>query len=204
MLINVKEYLIDTLPEEYDKLLQLPDVQIDSDKIKCIMINEVPPINPDDGFYGNSADPDYMKTTRELFRAVGIPVNNISEILDMGIYITTAVKIPKQQYTVPKELINQHLPILEKEIELFPNIKVVMLMGDVAKTAFNEIAKRKTSKRVIPSGSTYKIRGLQFYYGQVRVFPSYIMTGGNILIEKSKRNMISEDIKEMMKVLQSL
>ena len=74
-------------------------------------------------------------------------------------------------------------------------------MGDVAKTAFNEIAKRKTNKRVIPSGSTYKIRGLQYYYGQVRVFPSYIMTGGNILIEKSKRNMISEDIKEMMKIL---
>ena len=201
MLINVKEYLLDTLPEEYHKMLQLPDVQIDSDKIECIMINEVPPINPDDGFYGNSADPDYMRTTRELFRVAGIPVNSISEILDLGIYITTAVKIPKQQYTVPRELISQHLPLLEKEIELFPNIKVIMLMGDVAKTAFNEIAKRKTNKRVIPSGSTYKIRGLQYYYGQVRVFPSYIMTGGNILIEKSKRNMISEDIKEMMKIL---
>ncbi len=201
MLINVKEYLLDTLPEEYHKMLQLPDVQIDSDKIECIMINEVPPINPDDGFYGNSTDPDYMRTTRELFWAAGIPVNSISEILDLGIYITTAVKIPKQQYTVPRELISQHLPLLEKEIELFPNIKVIMLMGDVAKTAFNEIAKRKTNKRVIPSGSTYKIRGLQYYYGQVRVFPSYIMTGGNILIEKSKRNMISEDIKEMMKIL---
>ncbi|WP_156034881.1 hypothetical protein [Clostridium sp. KNHs205] len=201
MLINVKEYLLDTLPEEYHKMLQLPDVQIDSDKIECIMINEVPPINPEDGFYGNSTDPDYMRTTRELFWAAGIPVNSISEILDLGIYITTAVKIPKQQYTVPRELISQHLPLLEKEIELFPNIKVIMLMGDVAKTAFNEIAKRKTNKRVIPSGSTYKIRGLQYYYGQVRVFPSYIMTGGNILIEKSKRNMISEDIKEMMKIL---
>jgi uracil-DNA glycosylase len=202
MLINVKEYLIDTLPEDYLKELQLPDVQIDKDKIECIIINEVPPKNPDDGFYGNSADPDYMRTTRELFQAAGVHVNSISEILDLGIYITTAVKIPKQQYTVPRELISQHLPLLEKEIELFPNIKVIMLMGDVAKTAFNEIAKRRTSKRVIPSGSTYKIRGLQYYYGQVRVFPSYIMTGGNILIEKSKRNMISEDIKEMMKILQ--
>ena len=201
MLINVKEYLLDTLSGEHHEVLQLPEVQIDSDKIKCIMINEVPPINPDDGFYGNSADPDYMRTTRELFQAAGIPVNSISEILDLGIYITTAVKIPKQQYTVPRELISQHLPLLEKEIELFPNIKVIMLMGDVAKTAFNEIAKRKTNKRVIPSGSTYKIRGLQYYYGQVRIFPSYIMTGGNILIEKSKRNMISEDIKEMMKIL---
>jgi len=143
-----------------------------------------------------------MRTTRELFQAAGVHVNSISEILDLGIYITTAVKIPKQQYTVPRELISQHLPLLEKEIELFPNIKVIMLMGDVAKTAFNEIAKKRTSKRVIPSGSTYKIRGLQYYYGQVRVFPSYIMTGGNILIEKSKRNMISEDIKEMMKILQ--
>lgn len=33
------------------------------------------------------------------------------------------------------------------------------------------------------------------------LFPSYIMTGGNILIEKTKCSMISDDIKYMMKLI---
>jgi hypothetical protein len=76
-----------------------------------------------------------------------------------------------------------------------------MLMGDVAKKAFNLIAKKRTGKGVIPSAPTYKIRNGSFYYGGIRVFPSYIMTGGNILIEKSKRSMISEDIRHMMDII---
>jgi len=98
-------------------------------------------------------------------------------------------------------VITAHLPVLEKEIALFPDLKVIMLMGDVAKKAFNKIAKKNTKKNCIPSGSTYRIRDNAFYYGAIRVFPSYIMTGGNILIEKSKCEMISDDIKRMMKLL---
>jgi hypothetical protein len=33
------------------------------------------------------------------------------------------------------------------------------------------------------------------------VFPSYIMTGGNILIEKSKFAMAADDIKKMMEII---
>jgi uracil-DNA glycosylase len=121
--------------------------------------------------------------------------------LDLGIYITTAVKSPKQGYSVDSEKLSEHLPILEHEIEMFPNVKVIMLMGDVAKKSFNMITKQKTKKNVIPSGSTYKIRNEKFYYEEVRVFPSYIMTGGNILIEKSKCVMISDDIGRMMETL---
>ncbi len=52
-------------------------------------------------------------------------------------------------------------------------------------------------RNVIPSGSTYKIRNDEFYWGAVRVFPSYIITGGNILIEKSKCEMIADDLRKM-------
>ena len=68
-------------------------------------------------------------------------------------------------------------------------------MGDVAIKAFYYITKRKTGKRVIPSGSTYKIRKEKYYYEDQRVFPSYLQTGKNYLIEKSKRKMIADDIK---------
>ena len=70
-----------------------------------------------------------------------------------------------------------------------------MLMGDVAIKSFNYISKRKTNEATIPKGSTYKLRNQSFYYQNIRIFPSYIITGKNFLIEKSKRKMIAEDIK---------
>ncbi len=204
MQMNMKDYLAGCLEDMHleENALQLPDVQIDTKQIKCVMINEVPPLHPEDGFYSRSADPDYMKTTRALFHDAGVQVKNMEDILGLGIYITTAVKAPKHQYAVPGDMILSHLPLLEKEIGLFPNLKAIMLMGDVAKKAFNMIAKKKTGKNVIPSASTCRIRADSFYYGQIRVFPSYIMTGGNILIEKGKCTMTSDDIRRMMEVLQ--
>ncbi|WP_438590399.1 uracil-DNA glycosylase family protein [Duncaniella muris] len=63
----------------------------------------------------------------------GIEVSGIQDILNLNIYITNAVKTPKSEYAVSKESIEESLPYLEKELELFPNLQVVMLMGDVAK-----------------------------------------------------------------------
>jgi len=74
-------------------------------------------------------------------------------------------------------------------------------MGDVAIKAMNYIARRDIGKAVIPGGSTYKIRKNQFFYGATRVFPSYLQTGKNYLIEKSKRRMIAEDIKAAFELL---
>jgi len=72
-----------------------------------------------------------------------------------------------------------------------------MLMGDVAIKMVNMIVKSKTKKNIIPSESTYKIRQNEYYWDSVRVFPSYIMTGKNLLIEKGKCGVISEDIRRM-------
>lgn len=119
----------------------------------------------------------------------------------MGIYITNAVKAPKSEYTVAKNNIERSLPYLEHEIALFPNVKVIMLMGDVAKKAFNIITKKTLKRNIIPSIATYKLRDSEIYYGDVRVMPSYIMTGGNILIEKSKFEMVAEDIATMISII---
>jgi uracil-DNA glycosylase len=56
---------------------------------------------------------------------------------------------------------------------------------------------------MIPAGSTYKIRGQAYYCRDKRVFPSYTPAGKNFLIEKSKRRMVAEDIKEALKWLTS-
>lgn len=199
MKIDIKDNLTEFIKQHNiaEQSIQLPDIKLSTNNIKVIMINEVPPSEPSDYFYSKTENPNYMQTTLPLFHNAGVDVKNINDIINKGIYITTAVKSPKHGYTVETDKIIEHLPILEYEVGLFANLRVVMLMGDVAKKAFNMITKKNTKRNVIPSGSTYKIRNSEFYYGDLRVFPSYIMTGGNILIEKSKCYMISDDIKRM-------
>lgn len=177
------------------------DVNINTDLIKAIMINEVVPHNPADDFYGENTPPDYLTTTLPLFAKAGFPVSTIDDITTAGIYITNAVKLPKTDTTISREMIEKCVPVLEYEIGLFPNLKVIMLMGDVAKKAFNMITKAKTKKNVVPSVSTYKLRNSELFYGDIRIFPSYIMTGGNILIEKSKVEMAAGDIQKMLAII---
>ena len=182
--------------------LAFNDVIVEPKTIQAIMINEVVPIDSDDDFYGKS-DSAYMSTTIPLFQKAGIEVNSIHDILNLGIYITNAVKTPKSEYAVSKESIIESLPALEREIQLFPNLKVIMLLGDVAKKAFNIISKKESGKNAVPSISTYKLRNTEIFYKGIRIIPSYIMTGQNILIEKSKFEMASEDIATMYKLINS-
>jgi len=126
----------------------------------------------------------------------------MKDVLDQGVYVTTAIKCAKTAYSIqPKTVENCCFRILEKEIALFPRIKAVLLMGDTAIRAMNYIAKKNTHERLVPSGSTYKIRKNKYFYKQLRVFPSYLQTGKSYLIEKSKRKMIAEDIKAALELL---
>lgn len=180
--------------------LRLNDVNIEPETIRAIMINEVVPSSPEEDFYGKP-DSAYMSTTIPLFRKAGIEVGLVQDILNRGIYITNAVKTPKSEYAVSKESIENSLPYLGKELALFPNVKVIMLMGDVAKKAFNMISKKTTKKNAVPSISTYKLRNTEIIYKGIRIIPSYIMTRQNILIEKSKFEMASEDIETMYRLI---
>lgn len=180
--------------------LRFNDVDVIPETIYTIMINEVVPPCIEDDFYGRP-DAAYMTTTIPLFRKAGIEVSSVQDILNNGIYITNAVKTPKTEYAVSKESIEESLPYLERELALFPNVNVIMLMGDVAKKAFNMISKKATKKNAVPSVSTYKLRNTEILYNGIRILPSYIMTGQNILIEKSKFEMASEDIATMYRLI---
>jgi len=123
----------------------------------------------------------------------------MEDVLDLGVHVTTAMKCGKTGYSISSKTIGICSGILEREVDLFPNVRAILLMGDTAIKAMNYVAKRNISKRVIPCGSTYKIRRNKYFYKQVRVFPSYSQTGKSYLIEKSKRKMIAEDIKAALK-----
>ena len=178
----------------------LPDKEIDVSKIRIVMITEAPPNDKADYFYADGS-PFYLQTTVQAFRDAGADVSSMQDILDSGVYITTAVKCGKTQYAVSNDTMKNCLKLLEQEITLFPDVKVFMLMGDVAIKMMNDIWKKEIGERVIPTGPTYKIRGQEYYFNDKRVFPSYTPAGKNFLIEKSKRRMVAEDIREALKLI---
>lgn len=168
------------------------------ESIKVVMINEIVPEDENDDFY--VPDSSYSQSIIRLFTNAGI-FCDMQKLLEKGIYVCNAVKTPKEQSAIPLLQIKDSLDELEAELALFNNLEVIMLMGDAARKAFNMIVKKQTGKNVIPSGSTYKLRHNEYFYHDIRVLPSYICTGGNLLIEKSKVAMISEDIQLMMSIL---
>ena len=176
------------------------DLEVKPEQIRAVLINEVVPSNPADDFYGGDGAA-YLSTAIPLFQKAGAQVNNAGELLEQGIYLTNAVKMPKTAPAIERSTIEKSLPYLEWELSLFPHVKVIMLMGDVAKKTFNMISKKATGKNVIPSVSTYKIRKSEIWYQGIRIMPSYIMTGQNILIEKSKAEMAAEDISVMLSII---
>lgn len=181
---------------------RIPEVDVDPGRIRAIMVSEAAPQRSADYFYARG-DPLFAKTTAQAFMDAGLRVQGIAELLGMGFYFTTAVKCAKKGYSIGGATVKECSKILERELELFPRISAIMLMGDVAIKAFNEIARRKTGSRVIPAGPTYKIRGTAYFYKGIRVFPSYLQAGPSFFIEKSKRKMISQDIGEALKLLEA-
>jgi uracil-DNA glycosylase len=178
----------------------LPPPEIDPTKIKLVMITEAPPADPCDYFYAPGS-PLYLQTTLQAFKEAGKDVKSIMDILGLGVYITTAIKCPKAALTISTNTLNNCAALLEKEVALFPNVKAFFLGGDAAIKMMNSISKKQTGKRVIPAGSTYKIRKEAYYLGGVRVFPSYTPAGKNILIEKGKMGVIAEDLREALKYI---
>jgi len=178
----------------------IPGVEVKPDDVSIVMISEAAPTNPDDYYYAEG-NPLFEQTTVQAFNDAGVDVSSIQDILDLGVYLTTAVKCGKTGYGIKAGTIKECSRILEKELALFPDVKVFMLMGDVAIKAVNYIAKRAGEGRVIPAGSTYKIRGQEYAFRGKRVFPSYLQAGPSFFIEKGKRRMIAEDIAAALRLL---
>jgi len=203
MRMNMKESIgcKDFPCQDVDKnVYVIPDINFDPKNIKILMISEAPPNDLKDYFY-SQGNPFYMETTIQALNDAGIKVSSIEDIIKRGVYITTAIKCGKTGYSIATDSAKNCSFILEKELSYFPDIQCYLLMGDVAIKSFNYIAKRQTGARVIPAGSTYKIRKNKFFFENKKVFPSYVMTGKNYLIEKSKRIMIADDIQNAFRLI---
>ena len=182
-------------PDTDKKCYQIPNIEIEPEKIRMIMISEAAPKDPGDHYYA-PGDPLFQRTTVQAFNDAGVDVKTIP---DKGVYLTTAVKCGKTGYAIKAATIKECSLILEQELALFPGVKTLMLMGDVAIKALNYISRRNTGERAIPAGSTYKIRSGDYSYRDIAAYPSYLQAGPAFFIEKSKRRMIREDIQNAWK-----
>jgi uracil-DNA glycosylase len=171
----------------------VPGISVKPESVSIVMVSEAAPENPDDYFYAKGK-PLFQQTTLQAFNDAGCTVSSAKDIVDRGVYLTTAVKCGKTGYGLQADTIRECSSLLEKELALFPNVKVLMLMGDVAIRALNFVARRAGQKRVIPAGPTYKNRGQKYSFNGMRALPSYLQAGPSFFIEKSKRRMIAEDI----------
>jgi hypothetical protein len=185
--INVDHYVI-------------PDITLDPEYMKMLMISEAAPPDQGDYYYAGGGS-GFERTTLAAFNQAGAKVDSFEEILDLGVYLTSAVKCGKTGYGIKAGTIKECSHILEKEMSLFPNVSVILLMGDVAIKAINYIAMRNGEPRVIPAGSTYKSRGGKYYFQEMRAFPSYLQVGPSFGIEKSKQRMIAEDISTALSLI---
>ena len=179
---------------------QIPAIDLNPETIKMVVISEAAPPDVGNNYYA-AGDPLYQQTTLTAFEDAGFQFDSLSALLEQGIYFTNAVKCAKTAYAIKTPTVNACSKILAEELALFPNMRVIMLMGDVAIKAVNAIAKEAGEPRVIPAGSTYKIRGEEYSFREIRVFPSYLQVGPSFNIEKSKRHMIAEDISRAMKLI---
>ena len=171
----------------------IPSIDIDPADVSIILISEAAPAEPADYYYAEG-NPLFEQTTVQAFRDAGAVVSSIQDILGLGVYLTTAVKCGKTGYGIKAGTIKECSHILEEEIGLFPDVQAYLLMGDVAIKGINYIAARAREGRVIPAGSTYKIRGGEYFFRGRRAFPSYLQAGPSFFIDKSRRRMIAGDI----------
>ena len=178
----------------------VPNIEVTPDSISIVMVSEAAPVDPRDYYYARG-NPLFQQTTVQAFNDAGMNVASIRDLVDLGVYFTTAVKCGKTGYSIKPNTVKECSTILEKELALFPSVKVLMLMGDVAIKALNLVAKRAGEGNVIPSDSTYKIRKRKYHFRRKRVFPSYLQAGPSFFIEKSKRRMIAEDIAAALKLV---
>lgn len=169
------------------------------ERVRVVLISECAAAAPDDNYYA-AGEPLFGRTTVQAFRDAGVAVDSIADIVNLGIYLTTAVKCSKMSYGIHRDTITECSRLLERELDRFPDVRAYLLMGDVAIQAANMIARRHGQVRAIPKEATYKIRGGVYYFRGARAFPSYLQAGPSFFIEKSKRQMIAEDIAAALAV----
>lgn len=176
-----------------------PTLPARRDNIRVIMISAAPSADPAEAI-ADYDDPLVREETIDAFRAAGFDVASVADIRSLGVYVTTAVKCPKIGFGLKPDTIANCSRLLEVELEMFPNLKSILLMGNSAIKAINEIATRQFGGPAIPTGSAYKVKGHEYRLGEISLFPSYPTSGRNLSVEGDRTEVIAVDIRNAIEV----
>ena len=193
MVINTKTYLMQYVSENMKDSpvseLRLPDYDIDTDKVKGLIVHE-DPTNTDDDYF-----------TVPYFINSGYCVDSVSDVLDLGIYMTSAIKNEKAGKNDETSAITTHMPLLWHEISLFKNLKAVILAGHMSIKTFNFLAKWKTGKSLIPGNTLSRMRQKEYAFKGIRIIPSYKMIM-NFVPESERGGAVCSDLKTMRTIIE--
>lgn len=177
----------------------VPPVPADPSQVRLVLISECAAPDPNDN-YGAGPGSAFDTSTLEAFAAAGLPVASVAELAERGVHLTVALRTPKESPTVPAAQARAAAPVLAAELDLFDHAVAWMLMGDVAIAVVNQIARSRTGKRAVPAGSTYRLRAGEHRLGGARLFPSYLQAGPAWYVERSKREMVVEDLSTALRL----
>ena len=161
----------------------IPDFDLEVENISIVMVSEAAPLSPAEGYFAPTASL-IQQTTLQAFQDAGTAVSSFQDILKLGVYLTHAVKCAKTGYSIQRSSITECSKILEKELDLFPNVVAFLLMGDVAIQAVNAIAKGLVSRaRSLPE------RPIKFavgYFSRKACIP-VLFTGRSELLHREEQ-----------------
>jgi len=100
----------------------IPDINLKPGNISMVMISEAAPVETE-SYYYSKGEALFGQTTVQAFNDAGVNVSSIKELVDMGVYFTTAVKCGKTGYGIKAATINECSSILAKELSIFSNVK---------------------------------------------------------------------------------
>ncbi len=176
-----------------------PDLPARRDHIRVLMISAAPPSEATAGS-SDYRDPMARAETVDAFRSAGFDVASLDDIRSLGVYVTTAVKCPKVGFGLKPETVEACSLILEAEIDMFPNVRSILLMGNTAIRAINAVAVRRFGAPAVPTGSAYKVKGHEYAFGDITLFPSYPESGRSLSIEGNQQDVIAVDIRNAIEV----
>jgi hypothetical protein len=91
----------------------VPQIELDPRHVSIILISEATPANLEDNYYADG-EPMFARTTVQAFQDAGAQVKSIQDILDQGVYLTTAIKCGKTGYGIQTATIEECSLILEE------------------------------------------------------------------------------------------
>jgi len=142
--------------------------------------------------------------TLQVFRDAGYDVTTMDDIDALGVYVTTAVRCPKLGYGLKPETIINCSFLLEAELAMLPNVRSILLMGDTAIKAINQIAIRRHGSPAIPTGSSHKVKGHEYLLDDIALFPSYPQDASGLSAEGDRHEVIVVDIRNAIVVADDL